>query len=60
VHDPAPRLSYLSSNVLANGMVFSIEPGIYLPEWGGVRIEDLAMLADGKVELLSRAKKMKL
>jgi Xaa-Pro aminopeptidase len=57
VHDPAPRLSYLSSNVLANGMVFSIEPGIYLPEWGGVRIEDLAMLKDGKVELLSRAKK---
>jgi len=59
VHDPAPRLSYLSSDVLANGMVFSIEPGIYLPEWGGVRIEDLAMLVNGKVQLLSNAKKLK-
>ena len=51
-HDPAPRLSYLSNDVLANGMVFSIEPGIYLPEWGGVRIEDLAMLENGKVKLI--------
>jgi len=59
-HDPAPRLSYLSNDVLANGMVFSIEPGIYLPEWGGVRIEDLAMLENGKVKLLSHAKKMTL
>ena len=57
-HDPAPRLSYLSNDILANGMVFSIEPGIYLPEWGGVRIEDLAMLENGKVRLLSHAKKM--
>jgi Xaa-Pro aminopeptidase len=59
-HDPAPRLSYLSNDTMANGMVFSIEPGIYLPEWGGVRIEDLAMLENGKVKLLSHAKKMKL
>jgi len=57
-HDPAPRLSYLSSDVLANGMVFSIEPGIYLPRWGGVRIEDLAMLENGSVKLISHAKKM--
>jgi Xaa-Pro aminopeptidase len=58
-HDPAPRLSYLSNDVLANGMVFSIEPGIYLPEWGGVRIEDLATLENGKVKLLSHAKKIR-
>ena len=59
-HDPAPRLSYLSNDVLANGMVFSIEPGIYVSDWGGVRIEDLAMLENGKVKLLSHAKKMTL
>jgi Xaa-Pro aminopeptidase len=59
-HDPAPRLSYLSNDVMTNGMVFSIEPGIYLPEWGGVRIEDLAMLENGKVKLLSHARKMTL
>ena len=57
-HDPAPRLSYLSNDVMANGMVFSIEPGIYLPGWGGVRIEDLAMLENGRVKLLSHARKM--
>ena len=57
-HDPAPRLSYLSNDVLVNGMVFSIEPGIYLPGWGGVRIEDLAMLENGKVKLLSHAEKI--
>ena len=60
VHDPAPRLSTLSNDVIVNGMVFSIEPGIYLPEWGGVRIEDLVMLENGKVKLLSHAKKMTL
>ena len=58
-HDPAPRLSYLSNDVLVNGMVFSIEPGIYLPGWGGVRIEDLAMLENSKVKLLSHAKKLR-
>lgn len=53
----APRLSYLSSDVLKANMVFSIEPGIYLPGWGGVRIEDLAVLEGGKVRVISRARK---
>ncbi len=57
-HDPSPRLSPLASTeALADGMVFSIEPGIYLPEWGGVRIEDLAVMEKGKVKLLSHARK---
>jgi Xaa-Pro aminopeptidase len=59
-HDPAPRLSYLSNDVITNGMVFTIEPGIYLPDWGGVRIEDLVMLEGGKVKLLSHANKYKM
>jgi len=58
-HDPAPHLSPLAPpDPLGDGMVFSIEPGIYLPEWGGVRIEDLATLENGRVKLLSHAKKM--
>lgn len=57
-HDPAPRLSPLAPpEALQNGMVFSIEPGIYLPDWGGVRIEDLAVMENGKVKLLSHARK---
>ena len=58
VHDPLPYLSRLSNEPLHNGMVFSIEPGIYLPEWCGVRIEDLAVMENGKVKLLSHAKKL--
>ena len=60
-HDPSPRLSpQASKEPLLNGMVFSIEPGIYLPEWGGVRIEDLVTLQNDKIKLLSRARKMNL
>lgn len=58
-HDAGPRLSPLAPpDSLQDGMVFSIEPGIYLPAWGGVRIEDLVTLENGRVKLLSHAKKM--
>jgi len=57
-HDPYPRLSPLATpDPLADGNVFSIEPGIYVPGWGGIRIEDLVMLENGKVKLFSHAKK---
>ena len=43
-----PRLTTRSDTVLAEGMVFSVEPGIYLPGVTGVRIEDIVVLeADG-------------
>ena len=53
-----PRLGPNSSDILKNGMVFSVEPGIYLPGWGGVRIEDLVTLDKGKVRTLSQAPKI--
>jgi Xaa-Pro aminopeptidase len=52
-----PRLGLNSSDSLANGMVFTIEPGIYLAGQGGVRIEDLVVLENGKVRVLTRAEK---
>ncbi|MEX0725764.1 MAG: Xaa-Pro peptidase family protein, partial [Planctomycetaceae bacterium] len=39
IHE-APRLSSTSTDELQPGMIVTVEPGIYLPGWGGVRIED--------------------
>jgi Xaa-Pro aminopeptidase len=39
VHE-APRLSPLKDSLLESGMIVTVEPGIYLPKWGGVRIEN--------------------
>ncbi len=48
----APRLGVSSEDVLKDGMVFTIEPGIYLPGWGGVRIEDTVIAESGRVRVL--------
>ncbi|MEE9398657.1 MAG: M24 family metallopeptidase [Dehalococcoidales bacterium] len=39
-------------------MVFTNEPGIYLPGWGGVRIEDLLVMESGKARAISTARKV--
>jgi Xaa-Pro aminopeptidase len=58
VHE-APRLGMTSPDVLSKGMVFTIEPGIYLTGWGGVRIEDMVVLENGKARIMSRAPKLR-
>ncbi|MCJ7655976.1 MAG: Xaa-Pro peptidase family protein [Dehalococcoidia bacterium] len=57
IHE-SPRLGPNSSDLLIDGMVFTIEPGIYIAGWGGVRIEDTVVMAKGKVEALTRAEKI--
>ena len=52
-----PRLGLSSSDSLADSMVFTAEPGIYLPGQGGVRIEDMVVLENGKARLLTKATK---
>ena len=52
VHE-APRLSTESTDTLEAGHCVTIEPGIYLPGLGGVRIEDLAIVRDDGVDLLT-------
>ena len=56
VHE-MPRLGPGSTQVLEEGMVFSVEPGIYLPGKGGVRIEDMVVLEKDGVRPLSQASK---
>ncbi|MDP2637596.1 MAG: M24 family metallopeptidase, partial [Candidatus Levybacteria bacterium] len=52
-----PHLSPKSKDILKEGMVFSIEPGIYIPGFGGVRIEDLVVLEKNGLRLLTHSPK---
>jgi len=58
VHEE-PRISVDSAGVAEKGMVFTVEPGIYLPGWGGVRIEDTVIMEDGKTKAISKARKVR-
>jgi len=52
-----PKLAQNSKDVLKPNMVFSVEPGIYLPGEGGIRIENLVVLKEKRCEILSRSPK---
>jgi Xaa-Pro aminopeptidase len=56
IHEP-PRVSFNSTATLKVGNVITIEPGIYIPSLGGVRIEDDIVIGDGRSEILNRAPK---
>ena len=52
-----PRLATTSTTVLKPGMVTTVEPGIYIPEWGGVRIEDDVLVTRDGHEVLTSVPK---
>jgi Xaa-Pro aminopeptidase len=56
IHE-APRLSQRSDTVLVPGMVVTVEPGIYIPGFGGVRIEDDVVVTDTGIRVLTSSPK---
>ncbi len=52
IHE-APRLSPLKESILEKGMIVTVEPGIYLPEWGGIRLENMVLVTDNGAEVLN-------
>ncbi len=56
VHE-RPSVSSRSGEVLEEGMVFTVEPGVYIPGWGGIRIEDTVLVTAEGCEILTAAPK---
>jgi len=52
-----PVLSQRSQDILEPGHVVTIEPGIYIPNWGGVRIEDDALITQNGCKILTKSPK---
>lgn len=50
-----PRLSPSSQDILAANMTVTVEPGIYIPGWGGIRIEDTVIVKEGGCEIITHS-----
>jgi Xaa-Pro aminopeptidase len=56
IHE-SPFLNTREEKVLEPGMIVTVEPGIYIPGWGGVRIEDMVLVTNSGAEVLTQASK---
>ena len=52
VHED-PAVNRENDDLLQEGMIITVEPGIYLPDWGGVRIEDMVRATSAGMEVLT-------
>ena len=53
IHE-APRLSKGLKNLLQGGEIVTIEPGLYYPDWGGVRMEDIVYVRENNCEVITQ------
>ena len=56
IHE-GPRASYTSKDTLKEDSIVTVEPGIYIPGWGGVRIEDMVLIGEDGCCVLTQAPK---
>ena len=56
VHEE-PSVNTVGETVLMPGMVITVEPGIYIKDWGGIRIEDMVVVTDNGCEVLTSTTK---
>jgi Xaa-Pro aminopeptidase len=56
IHE-GPRLAPKSEDVLTPGNVVTVEPGVYVPGFGGIRIEDMVLVTDSGHRVLTESKK---
>ncbi len=52
-----PRAGKIYKDVIAPNMILTVEPGIYLPDWGGVRIEDMVVFRPDHLDILTTSTK---
>lgn len=49
-----PSISPRNKDILKEGMVFTVEPGVYIPGWGGIRVEDMVLVTKQGFEVLTK------